>query len=65
MHEWQEEVLYQCKNSATFKELSAIKSGSPCLLLIACRHHKYPLPYDFFINLGTDVDKILNSTPFS
>lgn len=65
MHEWQEEVLYQCKNSATFKELSAIKSGSPCLLLIACRHHQYPLPYDFFINLGTDVDKILNSTPFS
>lgn len=49
MHEWQEEVFYQCKNSATFKELSAIKYGSPCLLLIACRHHQYPLPYDFFL----------------
>lgn len=49
MYDWQEEVLYQCKNSATFRELSAIKYGLPGLLLTACRHYQYPLPYDFFI----------------
>lgn len=49
MHDWQEEVLYQCKNSPVFKELSAIKYGLPGLLLIACRHYQYPLPYDFLI----------------
>lgn len=47
MYDWQEEVLYQCKNSAIFKELSAIKYELPGLLLIACHHYQYPLPYDF------------------
>lgn len=49
MDEWLKEILYECKNNTHFKELSAIKYVSPCLLLVACRHYQYPVPYDFFV----------------
>jgi len=49
MNDWMDEVLCHCKNSREFQNLSAIKYRLPGLLLLACRHYEYPLPYDFFI----------------
>lgn len=49
MNEFLEEILLQCKEYDIFEELSAIKFNIPLLILVACRHYQYPMPYDFFL----------------
>lgn len=49
MDKFLKEILLQCRESDDFKELSAIKFYVPLLILIACRHYQYPVPYDFFL----------------
>ena len=41
-------VLRECGPACPFEELSAIKQGFEPLVLVACRHHRLPLPPQVF-----------------
>jgi hypothetical protein len=44
-------VLRECGPSTPFVELSAIKQGFWPLVLVACRHHRLPIPPHFFCRI--------------
>lgn len=44
-------VLRECGPATAFAELSAVKQGFWPLVLVACRHHRLPVPPHFFIPL--------------
>jgi hypothetical protein len=50
-------VRRECGPSTPFTELSAVKQGFWPLVLIACRHHRLPVPPHFFIDLVPYVEK--------
>jgi hypothetical protein len=42
-------VWKECDQSKSFHQLSAIRFGLPILVLIACRHHRMPIPLHFIL----------------
>lgn len=46
-----EYIMRECGPATPFGELSAIKQGFWPLVLVACRHHRFPLPPHFFCHL--------------
>lgn len=44
-------ILKECGSSTPFSELSAIQQGFWPLVLVACRHHRLPIPPQFFSRL--------------
>lgn len=44
-------ILNECGSSTPFSELSAIQQGFWPLVLVACRHHRLPIPPQFFSRL--------------
>lgn len=42
------QIFGECKHLRHFEDLSAIKYGWWPLLMIACRHYRYPVPLHFF-----------------
>jgi len=50
-------VLRECGPATPFAELSAVKQGFWPLVLVACRHHRLPVPPHFFIHLVPEVEE--------
>ena len=50
-------VLRECGPATPFAELSAVKQGFWPLVLVACRHHRLPVPPQFFIHLVPEVEE--------
>lgn len=50
-------VLRECGPATPFAELSAIKQGFWPLVLVACRHHRFPVPPHFFDRLVQMVEQ--------
>lgn len=48
MLEFLDVLFKECEESASFDSLSAIQLGHWPLIVIACRHYRYPVPLHFF-----------------
>lgn len=49
MEEYLDRIVSECDQSPSFWELSAVKYGWWPLLVVACRHHRVPLPLHLLI----------------
>lgn len=54
MNEFLVEITQQCTDSNEFENLSAVKFGFHNLVLVACRHYRYPMPYHY---LSSETNK--------
>lgn len=50
-------VIRECGPTTPFAELSAVKQGFWPLVLVACRHHRLPVPPHFFVPLTQGLEK--------
>ena len=48
-------VLQECGPACPFEKLSAIKQGFSPLVLVACRHHRLPVPPQVFVKVAPTI----------
>ena len=56
------EVFQECETSNQFRELSAIKYGFWPIILLACRHHRQPVPMHFLKDMYDQIHPSIAST---
>ena len=49
-----EHVAQECKNSDSYKRMSAVTKGKAPLVLMACRCYRYPVPFHYLEDLLVD-----------
>lgn len=53
-----DEVFKECEVSNQFRELSAIKYSFWPIILLACRHHRQPVPMHFFMDIHKQINPL-------
>ncbi|UJS25259.1 hypothetical protein [Thiothrix winogradskyi] len=53
-----DEVFEECEVSNQFRELSAIKYSFWPIILLACRHHRQPVPMHFFMDIHKQINPL-------